>query len=82
MHLLRRCSGFGHWFRGLGFCGRGDRGYQKPRFAKDVITLDNGSTYDVAKGVKLSSFNVGEKVTVTYTHSAKMMDATAIVRAS
>ena len=50
--------------------------------AKDVITLDNGSTYDVAKGVKLSNFNVGEKVTVTYTQSGKMMDATAIVRAS
>jgi hypothetical protein len=49
---------------------------------KDVITLDNGSTYDVSKGVKLSDFKAGEKVTVTYTDSGKMMDATAIIRAS
>lgn len=46
--------------------------------AKDMITLDNGATYDVAKGVSLAGFKVGEKVTVTYTQSGKMMDATAI----
>ena len=46
--------------------------------AKNTVALDNGSSYDVAKGVKLSSFKVGEKVTITYTQSGKMMDATAI----
>ena len=49
---------------------------------KDVVTLDNGSTYDVSKGVDLSKFKAGDKVTITYTQSGKMMDATAIVRAS
>ena len=46
--------------------------------AKDQVILDNGSSYDVAKGVKLSSFKVGEKVTITYSQSGKTMDATAI----
>jgi Cu/Ag efflux protein CusF len=46
--------------------------------AKDMVTLDNGSSYDVAKSVTLASFKVGEKVTITYTQSGKMMDATAI----
>ena len=49
---------------------------------KDVVTLDNGATYDVAKGVNLSHFKVGEKVTITYSQAGKMMDATAITRAS
>lgn len=46
--------------------------------AKNMVTLDNGNSFDVAKGVSLSAFKVGEKVTVTYTQSGKMMDATAI----
>lgn len=50
--------------------------------AEDMVTLDNGSTYDVAKTVKLSGLTVGEKVTITYTQSGKTMDATAIARAS
>jgi len=50
--------------------------------AKDTITLDNGSSYDVAKDVKLTAFKVGEKVTITYSQSGKMMDATAVTRAS
>ena len=49
---------------------------------KDMITLDNGATYDVAKGVDLTNFKAGDKVTVTYTQSGKMMDATAITHAS
>ncbi len=50
--------------------------------AKDRVTLDNGVTYDVAKGVSLSAFKVGEKVKLTYTQSGKMMDATAITPAA
>ena len=46
--------------------------------AKDMITLDNGSTYMVPKSVKLSDFKVGEKVTVSYSVMGKDMDATAI----
>jgi Protein of unknown function (DUF1344) len=46
--------------------------------AKDMITLDNGSTYMVPKSVKLSEFKVGEKVTVSYSVMGKDMDATAI----
>ena len=50
--------------------------------AKNMVTLDNGATYDVAKGVSLSGFKVGEKVKVTYTQSGKMMDASAITPAA
>lgn len=49
--------------------------------AKNLVTLDNGATYDVAKGVSLSGLKVGEKVKVTYTQSGKMMDASAITPA-
>ena len=47
-----------------------------------MVTLDNGAAYDVAKGVSLSGFKVGEKVKVTYTQSGKMMDASAIAPAA
>jgi len=50
--------------------------------AKDTVTLDNGATYDVAKGVSLTGFKVGEKVKVTYTQSGKMMNASAITPAA
>ena len=50
--------------------------------AKNVVTLDNGATYDIAKGVNLSGLKVGEKVKVTYTQSGKMMDASAIAPAA
>ena len=50
--------------------------------AKNVVTLDNGATYDIAKGVSLSGFKVGEKVNVTYTQSGKMMNASAITPAA
>jgi hypothetical protein len=50
--------------------------------AKSMVTLDNGATYDIAKGVSLSGFKIGEKVKVTYTLSGKMMDASAIAPAA
>jgi hypothetical protein len=46
--------------------------------SKHSLTLNNGSTYDVAKDVKLDGLKVGEKVTLTYSQSGKAMDATAI----
>jgi hypothetical protein len=46
--------------------------------SKDMITLDNGSSYMAPKGLKLSSFKVGEKVTVSYTKAGDRMDATSI----
>ena len=46
--------------------------------SKDMITLDNGSSYMAPKGVKLSDFKVGEKVTVSYTKAGDKMDATSI----
>jgi len=46
--------------------------------SKDLITLDNGSSYMVPKGMKLSDFKVGEKVTVSYTKAGGRMDATTI----
>ena len=45
---------------------------------KDLVVLDNGKSFNVAKDVKLSTFKVGEKVTITYTQTGAMMDATAI----
>jgi Cu/Ag efflux protein CusF len=46
--------------------------------SKDLITLDNGSSYMTPKGMKLSNFKVGEKVTVSYTKAGDRMDATSI----
>ena len=46
--------------------------------AKDMITLDNGSTYVAPKSVELSKFKVGEKVTLSYTKSGDKMDVTSI----
>jgi uncharacterized protein (AIM24 family) len=46
--------------------------------SKDMITLDNGSSYMAPKSVKLSDFKVGEKVTVNYTKAGDKMDATSI----
>jgi Cu/Ag efflux protein CusF len=45
---------------------------------KDMITLDNGSSYMAPKSVKLSNFKVGEKVTVSYTKAGDKMDVTAV----
>jgi hypothetical protein len=44
----------------------------------DQITLNNGSTFDVGKGVSLSALTKGEKATVTYTQAGKAMDATEV----
>jgi uncharacterized protein (AIM24 family) len=46
--------------------------------SKDMITLDNGSSYMAPKSMKLSNFKVGEKVTVSYTKAGDKMDATSI----
>ncbi len=46
--------------------------------AKDRVTLDSGSSYMALKGVKLSNFKVGEKVTVSYTKAGDKMDITSI----
>jgi Cu/Ag efflux protein CusF len=46
--------------------------------SKDMITLDNGSSFMAPKSVKLSDFKVGEKVTVSYTKAGDKMDATSI----
>jgi hypothetical protein len=46
--------------------------------SKDMITLDNGSSYMAPKSMKLSDFKVGEKVTVSYTKTGDKMDATSI----
>jgi len=46
--------------------------------SKDMITLDNGSSYMAPKGMKLSDFKVGEKVTVSYTKTGDKMDAISI----
>jgi Cu/Ag efflux protein CusF len=45
---------------------------------KNMVTLDNGSSYMAPKGMKLSDFKVGEKVTVSYTKAGDKMDATSI----
>jgi Cu/Ag efflux protein CusF len=42
--------------------------------SKDVVTLDNGSSYMAPKTVKLSDFKVGQKVTVSYSNAGDKMD--------
>jgi Cu/Ag efflux protein CusF len=41
---------------------------------KDVVTLDNGSSYMAPKTVKLSDFKVGQKVTVSYSNAGDKLD--------
>ena len=45
---------------------------------KDMVTLDNGSSYMAPKTVKLSDFKIGEKVTVSYAKAGDKMDITSI----
>jgi Cu/Ag efflux protein CusF len=45
---------------------------------RDMVTLDNGSTYIAPKSTKLSDFKVGEKVTVSYTKAGDKMDIDSI----
>jgi Cu/Ag efflux protein CusF len=46
--------------------------------SRDMVTLDNGSTYIAPKSTKLSDFKVGEKVTVGYTKAGDKMDIASI----
>jgi Protein of unknown function (DUF1344) len=41
---------------------------------KDMVILDNGSSYTAPKSMKLSDFRIGEKVTVSYTKTGDKMD--------
>jgi hypothetical protein len=45
---------------------------------KDMVTLDNGSSYMAPKTVKLSDFKISEKVTVSYAKTGDKMDITSI----
>ncbi len=45
---------------------------------KDMVTLDNGSSYMAPKSVKLSDFKAGQRVTVSYTKAGDKMDITSI----
>ena len=45
---------------------------------KDMVTLDNGSSYMAPKTVKLSDLKIGEKVTVSYAKAGDKMDITSI----
>jgi len=49
--------------------------------AKHQITLKNGHMFNVNKDVNLASITPNEKVTITYTKSGKMMDASQVQRA-
>jgi hypothetical protein len=75
---MRRSGGRFAW-RDLGrLRGRRHRKITNLDKSKDMITLDNGSSYRTPEGMKLSNFKVGEKVTVSYEKAGDMMDATSI----
>jgi Cu/Ag efflux protein CusF len=46
--------------------------------AKDMVTLDNGSSYTAPSTVKLTNFKVGQKVEITYTQSNGKMEISAM----
>ena len=46
--------------------------------AKDMVTLDNGSSYTAPSSMKLSDFKVGQKVNITYSASGAKMEISAI----
>ena len=46
--------------------------------AKDMVTLDNGSSYTAPSAMKLSAFKVGQKVAVTYSQSNGKMEISAM----
>lgn len=50
--------------------------------AKDMVTLDNGSSYVAPSTVKLTNFKVGEKVDVTYTKNNGKMQIDTMKAAS
>ena len=46
-----------------------------------IITLENGSTYKVARGVNIKSIKAGQKVTLTYSGFGGTIEASAITSA-
>ena len=50
--------------------------------SRDMITLDNGSSYMAPKSVKLSDYKIGEKVTISYADAGGKMNITSIKPAS
>ncbi len=44
-----------------------------------TLTLKSGSVFELAKGLKISAFKVGEKVKVTWIKVGKVYEATAVV---
>jgi Cu/Ag efflux protein CusF len=50
--------------------------------SKDMVTLDNGSSYYAPGTVKLSKFKAGEKVSINYTKSNGKMQIDTMKAAS
>ena len=48
---------------------------------RHVITLEDGSTYKVARGVNIKRMKAGEKVTVTTSKFGGIIEASAITPA-
>jgi hypothetical protein len=46
-----------------------------------VVTLDDGATYKVARGVNITKVKPGQKVRLTYTGSGATIEASAIAPA-
>jgi hypothetical protein len=46
-----------------------------------VVTLDDGATYKVARGVNITKVKLGQKVRLTYTGSGATIEASAIAPA-
>jgi len=46
-----------------------------------VVTLDDGATYKVARGVNIAKVKPGQKVKLTYTGSGATIEASAIAPA-
>jgi hypothetical protein len=46
--------------------------------SKDMVTLDNGSSYMAPKSVNLSGFKVGQKVMINYAKAGDKMDITSM----
>lgn len=46
---------------------------------RHVVTLDNGSTYKIARGVNIKRMKAGEKVTLTTSKFGGTVEASAII---
>ncbi len=46
-----------------------------------VVTLENGSTYKIARGVNIKRMKAGERVTLTYSGFGGIIEASAITPA-